>query len=196
MSDVNSDIKLLIDKLELQRGEIIESLKVSIKAQTESWMRGAISRNPEKVSSLGVEGLKPIKEKFNDLLASLDSECETILQDDSIWCYGDEFLDGDDSPSFFMSGNRVPDPLSNAVKKLFHPLGSLLLEYDLDDTDTWSREGGIVKYRYATPIDGEPLALIKGFSKTHGVYEKKVREIKEANKALVKKGALNLWDEA
>ncbi|WP_257325637.1 hypothetical protein [Pseudoalteromonas rhizosphaerae] len=196
MSNVDPDIKLLIDKLELQRGEIIESLKVSIKAQAESWMRGAVSRNPEKVSSLGVEGLKPIKEKFNYLLASLDSECETILQDDSIWCYGEEFLDEDCSPSFFMSGNRVPDPLSNAVKKLFHPLGSLLLEYDLDDTDTWSREGGIVKYRYAAPIDGEPLALIKDFSKTHEVYQKKLREIQDANKKLVKKDALNLWDEA
>lgn len=196
MSNVDPDIKLLIDKLELQRGEIIESLKVSIKDKTEIWMRNAISSNSEKVSSLGVEGLKPIKEKFNDLLDSLDSECETILQDDSIWCYGDEFLNGDDSPSFFMTGHRVPDPLSNAVKKLFHPLGSLLLEYDLDDTDTWSREGGIVKYRYAAPINGESLALIKDFSKTHEVYQKKVREIQEANKNLVKKDALNLWDEA
>ncbi|EKO3430234.1 hypothetical protein NTH35_001775 [Vibrio fluvialis] len=198
VQNVLDKIEEKVRDLDSLREPLINESIVFAKETTESFMQSAIRNNPDRVQSLGADGLKPIKNDFQAIVESLDTLGREVLEDNSIWVYK-RAIDLNDiaeleNRSFFVSSRRLPTEYEEKLRMLLSPIGEFLSKNELANADSWKRQGGQFRYSYGLSITDRLLEIAKIFGQKHSEYESLLRELKDAHRMSQQNSALGLWD--
>lgn len=166
-------------------------------AQTiEGKVRQAISSNSEKAISLGKEGLSPIKKKVNTLIENVSGWVEDIMNPDKFWLHSKDSLALKDFPTdlYLNTGKEGPQILSIPIRKIFSPIGELLLEHGLDTEKNWDRQEKTVLYRHPLEWSKDMIRIMDQYHERFNELSKLIGEYESLAVKNTGNDALELWD--
>ncbi len=183
-------------ELDFLRQQFLVECKRFAAKTIEGKIRSAIASNPEKVFSLGKEGLSPIKEKVNHLLDHISDRVEEVMNQDELWCHTRDSLAAKDFPEdlYLCAGKEGPQILAGPIQKILSPMGEILLKHGLDTPKNWDTQDKTVLYRH--PLDWTK-DIIRIMDQYHELFNELSRLIREYEALDVKNSgndALELWD--
>ncbi len=162
----------------------------------EGKVRTAISANAEKALALGREGLLPIKTRVNQMIDKTSELVEEVINQDHLWRHSNETLSVKNFPRdhYRLNGNCGPGILDKAFKQVLTPVGTLLMEHELDTEKNWRPGPNGMVYRHPLHWSPEMLACITRYNDRFNELAGLVEAYEELSKQDSGSDALDLWD--
>lgn len=179
----------------LQRQFLIECKRFTAQC-IEGKFRKAISTHPQKTFELGKEGLIPIKDKMTRMMGSVSELVESVVNQDILWLHSMESLTRINFPENHYATNKTKGPqvIETELKKLFSPVGDLLLQNGLDTEQNWKTIDGMVIPRHTMEWSPEMSQCIEQYNDRFNELSKLVQEYEKLSKMNSGNDALDLWD--
>jgi len=201
--DIDNEIKLL----ERQRDVIIEMLnslitqfQVALPTIAEKWICREVERriedHPDVVETLGVDKLKVLKTKMNDLITSLPQIAIQETSDKSDWPHNRQ----PETPGYGQDRNE--SFFQKSFRRVINHLGGLLDEFGLltepkGHISSWERtSNGRIQYAINPGFNTTSIESITLFSKEYTPYAELTKKIENMKKELAKAKARELWESA
>lgn len=183
-------------ELDFLRQQFLVECKRFAAKTIEGKIRGAVSSNPEKVFSLGREGLSPIKDKVNHLLDHISDRVEAIMNQDELWRHTRDSLTAKDFPEdlYLPAGKEGPQVLAEPIQKILSPLGEILLTHGLDTQKNWESREKTVLYRHPLEWSKDMIRIMDQYHELFNELSKFIREYEALDVKNSGNDALELWD--
>lgn len=195
-------IDLKLRELELIQKEFISECELFLKSKIDEFTKLSIKSNLKKVENLGKKGLLKMKKQIDEL--NIKDLVNTYINKDDLWLFRQKEITSYNCEfgKYFMDENinKIPDIIEDSVRLLFSPIGKILMDFGLIDTDMkkfqdWKISGERVRYRWgfecSKGMKETMIKLNKSFKELH--YLLKERESFKMD--IEGDKALNLWEE-
>jgi hypothetical protein len=179
----------------LQQQFLVECKRFA--AQTiERIVRLAIFSNSEKAIALGKEGLKPVKERINNIIDDISDLVDKIVNNNELWFHTRETLTAKNFPTdqYLLKGNQGCEILEPPLKKLLSPIGEILMTHALDTQKNWKKNQVSIIYRHPLDWSIEMNQCIEQYNERFNELAKLVQEYETLSTQGSGNEALDLWD--
>ncbi len=204
-------IKVQQQSFSIQRQEIIDAIKPSIREQLKKEVESNVKGNPEHTKELGKTALSEMKKRLNNLLDNSDHIVEETFQDDNLWVYINySIVPGGDR--YGQAYNKIKSAKNLIHKGICYVLaeaGRILIDnkyitvgskycWDNDVKYDYSKAGNghsklICRSLYSLPKDVEQL--IDKYCNSIETLHNTLGKILDLQKKLSEQEAVDLWDE-
>lgn len=183
-------------ELDFIQQQFLVECKRFIAQNFEGCVRSAVSKNPEKVISLGKKGLLPIKQQVIQLMDSVSDLVENEINTIVLWQHHNENLKPENftKNTYCIQKGQHPEFLESAILKMLSPIGQILLEYEIDDSKNWTEEKNLFKYRHPLKWTPEMKRFIEQYNDRFNELAELVKEYALLSKKSAGNDALDLWD--
>ena len=203
-ASIEKQIETYLEELTSNREEIISLAKVYVNNQLQLIVENQVKAKSEHTKSLGIDSLKEMKQKLNQMLLSSDEIVENLFLDDGVWLHmgyktnADDYLHEQDYRITRKSENKIV----TVIKIALGSAGDLLAEYGYTKissslnypTSEWGRIATKTAYIHSIALDKDLDASIdkynKGLSDLHDYYMK----LDKISTKISEQEATDMWD--
>lgn len=197
----DAEAAALFDPMEQVVAQFVAATKDWATATYKSWVQRQVQDKPERVTSLGMDGLRQMKAELSELVAELPRIVEKTVEQNAFWSHRPDAP----RPVFTHSGDpheytRAREPLNEAIRDLLAPLGSLLIKYRFassqQGTDWQPLGGDRVRYRYGLTHSREMAEALQRYGQLNLQHAGAVQKRADAERKKLAAQAADLWESA
>lgn len=179
---------------------LITQFQAALPSAVDPWMRKEVQRriedHPDVVEKLGVEKLKVLKSKLNDLINSLPKIVAQETSDKSDWPHNRQL----ETSGYGQGKNEAF--FNKSFRNVINHLGGLLNEFGLltepkGHVSSWESTGnGLFRYAINPRFDLKSIESIAIFNKEYSQHVELTKKMEILEKELAKAKARELWESA
>ncbi len=189
-----------IDSKKIELGFLQQQFLVECKrfaaGSIEKIVRHAIFSNSAQALSMGKEGLTPVKAQVKTMIETISDRVEETVNTPEIWLHlQDDLIAENFKPDIYsFDKNQGPGLVENAIKKLFSPVGRLLVAHGLDSDNSWETVEICMVYRHPLPWGKEMRQCMAQYSERFNELARLVKEYETLSGQSSGNDAVDLWD--
>ncbi|MCP3026012.1 hypothetical protein [Halobacillus sp. A5] len=188
----------LVIKLEEQKQLYLKELTPFVTNWYKEEMKRTVKDNADKITSIGEEKAKQLKEETQELISKTDDLVQKHIGVDSIWWHTNN-----KKLEKYFSEREVLEPVETNIRKLFGELGAILYKYDIvrpkseyssDYGNSWKESNRQIKYAYGIVYSDKLVQISKEYIKLTTTCNELIEEIIELKDRQKKENIEEWWE--
>lgn len=192
ITSAEASVASLRDKLEALRKDYTMRAGQDIAGRFEGEVKKAVEENPVVAKKLGVDGLKPLRDRLRELVANAAALTAEELSRDQHWAHTQAHVGANDTYYTFKTDNKAPKP-KDGVRKVYFHVFELLREFGLTHSplvrEALARRG----YPYWFELEKTTEAIEANYIQLMDQFIQSRRNLDALKKEKEKLEAANLW---
>ncbi|WP_203246316.1 hypothetical protein [Sporosarcina beigongshangi] len=162
IEDKREEKKILVEKMEAKKGEILSELAVFSKKWFKTTTMYTVKESPDKLLAMGEDKARKLKEEIAALEDNVSEQVAKHADKKEFWWHEYET-----NRSYHFSNVQALPELNDPTRLILGEFGKILIKYELisHSSNDWKQESreGEVKYGYSISFSDKLCTLSKEF---------------------------------